>query len=137
MKIATAKAIAAEEVIREYRAKYAAGLLSPRLIAKLEATPGWTWTEELEHPKGTRAFINDVRQMMSGNAMHREPCRNGRSIGWRGFPAGPGKPARVHAALIRRMRWEPNAQTVPACEPESNTSMSPFGEQLLRALEQG
>jgi hypothetical protein len=69
MKIATAKAIAAEEVIREYRAKYAAGLLSPRLIAKLEATPGWTWTEELEHPKGTRAFINDVRQRYASGTL--------------------------------------------------------------------
>jgi hypothetical protein len=53
------KAMAAME---EYRQKYAEGTLSPRLIAKLEAIPGWTWTEDQEHPKDTRAFITDVRQ---------------------------------------------------------------------------
>lgn len=44
--------------------------------------------------------------------------------------------ARVHAALIRRMRREPDPPTIPACEPESKTYVSPFGEQLLRALEE-
>jgi hypothetical protein len=49
MKMATAKAIAAEDLTREYRAKYAAGTLSRRLIVKLQAIPDWTWDEEPEH----------------------------------------------------------------------------------------
>jgi hypothetical protein len=54
-----AKLIAAE---KEYGAKYATGTLSPRLIARLESIPGWTWTEDAELPNGTEAFIADVQQ---------------------------------------------------------------------------
>jgi len=43
--------------------------------------------------------------------------------------------ARVHAAVIRRMRREPEPQLVPACEPETTKYMSPCGEQLRRVLE--
>jgi inhibitor of KinA sporulation pathway (predicted exonuclease) len=45
--------------------------------------------------------------------------------------------ARVHAAIIRRMRREPDPPPIPVSGSEPKTYMSPFGEQLLRALEQG
>jgi inhibitor of KinA sporulation pathway (predicted exonuclease) len=61
-------------------------------------------------------------------------------LGFDGMPhsalADARNTARVHAALIRRMRREPDPPTIPACEPESKTYVSPFGEQLLRALEE-
>jgi inhibitor of KinA sporulation pathway (predicted exonuclease) len=62
-------------------------------------------------------------------------------LGFDGMPhsalADARNTARVHAALIRRMRREPDPPTIPDSQPESKKSMSPFGEQLLRALEQG
>jgi inhibitor of KinA sporulation pathway (predicted exonuclease) len=45
--------------------------------------------------------------------------------------------ARVHAAIIRRMKREPDPQPVPACEPEPQASTSQFGERRLRALGNG
>ena len=33
-----------EGLLKDYRLRYAAGILNEQLISRLEATPGWSWT---------------------------------------------------------------------------------------------